>query len=97
MDRHPAVYILASRRNGTLYIGVTSDLVARIGQHRQHLVAGFTRAHGVQTLVWYEQHETMDSAITREKRLKKWNRAWKIHLIEQANPYWNDLWPDICG
>ncbi|MGO4222669.1 GIY-YIG nuclease family protein [Lysobacter sp. TAF61] len=97
MDRQPAVYILASRRNGTLYIGVTSDLVARIWQHRQHLVAGFTCAHGTTCLVWYEQHETMDSAITREKRLKKWNRAWKIRLIEQMNPYWNDLWQDICG
>ncbi|MFC3551512.1 GIY-YIG nuclease family protein [Lysobacter cavernae] len=97
MDRQPTVYMLASRRNGTLYIGVTSDVVARIWQHRQHLVAGFTQSHGVTLLVWYEQHETMETAIEREKRLKKWNRAWKIRLIEEMNPYWNDLWPDMCG
>jgi putative endonuclease len=87
----PCVYILASMRNGTLYIGVTSDLVARIHQHRGNQVEGFTSRYGVHILVWFEQHATMDAAITREKRLKKWNREWKIRLIEEANPQWRDL------
>jgi putative endonuclease len=89
--RHPATYILASSRNGTLYVGVTSDLVTRIEQHRAGAVAAFTRVHRVHRLVWYELHESMESAILREKRLKKWNRAWKVRLIEEMNPYWNDL------
>ncbi|AKC87876.1 GIY-YIG nuclease family protein [Pseudoxanthomonas suwonensis] len=97
MDKQPATYILANQRNGTLYIGVTSDLVGRIWQHREHFVPGFTDRHDVVHLVWYEIHETMESAILREKRLKKWNREWKIRLIEELNPYWNDLWPTICG
>jgi len=97
MDRQPAVYILASDRVGTLYIGVTSDLIARVWQHREHVVDGFTRKYGVSKLVWYEQHATMDSAITREKQLKKWNRAWKVRLIEERNVHWNDLWRDIVG
>lgn len=97
MEKQPATYILASRRNGTLYIGVTGDLVGRIWQHRNHVVSGFTYRHSITLLVWYELHETMDSAITREKRLKKWERAWKIRLIEATNPYWNDLWMDITG
>ncbi|QSX79709.1 GIY-YIG nuclease family protein [Agrilutibacter solisilvae] len=97
MERQPAVYVLANGRNGTLYIGVTSDLVARVWQHRNHVVDGFTKQHGIGALVWYELHATMDSAITREKRLKKWRRAWKIDLVEQTNPYWRDLWPDIVG
>lgn len=97
MDKQPATYILASRRNGTLYIGVTSDLIARIWQHRQHAVDGFSDRYGVTRLVWYQLHATMEAAITREKRLKKWNRAWKIRLIEESNPYWNDLWTDITG
>ena len=87
----PAVYMLASERNGTLYIGVTSDLIQRIWQHREGVVEGFTQQYAVKTLVWYEQHETMDSAITREKTLKKWNRDWKLRLIEERNPDWNDL------
>jgi putative endonuclease len=97
MDKQPATYLIASRRNGTLYMGVTSDLIARIWQHRNHVVPGFTRRHGVAQLVWYELHGTMDAAITREKRLKKWNRAWKIRLIEESNPYWRDLWDEITG
>ncbi|MBD9477552.1 GIY-YIG nuclease family protein [Pseudoxanthomonas sp. PXM02] len=97
MDKQPATYMLSSQRNGTLYIGVTSDLVGRIWQHRHHAVPGFSHRYGVTQLVWYELHETMDAAITREKRLKKWERAWKIRLIEQSNPYWNDLWHDIIG
>jgi putative endonuclease len=93
----PAVYILASERNGTLYIGVTSDLIQRIWQHREGVVEGFTQQYAVKTLVWYEQHETMESAITREKSLKKWNREWKLRLIEERNPDWDDLWFEITG
>jgi putative endonuclease len=93
--KQPAVYIMASSRNGTLYIGVTSDLVARAWQHREHVVDGFTKKHNVDHLVWYELHPTMESAIVREKRMKKWNRQWKIELIESNNPYWNDLWSSI--
>jgi putative endonuclease len=93
----PAVYLLASQRNGTLYIGVTSNLIQRIWQHREGLAEGFTKKYGVKTLVWYEQHATMESAIAREKALKKWNRAWKLKLIEQTNPQWRDLWPEING
>ena len=91
----PAVYILASQRNGTLYVGVTSDLVQRIYQHREHLVEGFTSRYNVTMLVWYELPPTMESAITREKQLKKWNRAWKLQLIEENNVSWRDLWFDI--
>ena len=97
MSRAPAVYLLASARRGTLYIGTTSDLIARVWQHRQHCVRGFTDRYDVDRLVWYEQHETMESAIVREKRLKKWNREWKIRLIEETNPEWRDLWPDIVA
>ena len=95
--KQPAVYILASRRNGTLYIGVTSDLVKRIWQHRNELAEGFTRDHGVHMLVYFEQHVSMEAAITRGKQLKKWNRAWKLRLIEETNPGWRDLWSDICA
>jgi putative endonuclease len=95
MDKQPAVYILASGRNGTLYTGVTSDLIARAWQHKLHLADGFTASYRVECLVWYELHGTMESAILREKRIKKWRRAWKIELIEAMNPYWNDLWDDI--
>lgn len=97
MDKQPAVCILASRRNGTLYTGVTSHLVQRVWQHRNHLTTGFTDRHDVVLLVWYELHESMDSAIHREKRIKKWHRDWKLRLIEQGNPYWRDLWHDILG
>jgi putative endonuclease len=88
----PAVYILTSARNGTLYIGVTSSIEDRISIHRQDLLNGFTRKYGVHILVYYEFHETMDAAIRREKQLKKWNRQWKLRLIEQMNPEWNDLY-----
>jgi putative endonuclease len=94
--KRPAVYILASCRNGTLYIGVTSNLPARVWQHRTDVVEGFTRKYAVHTLVYYEVHPTMTRAITREKQLKKWNRAWKLELIEQHNPEWKDLWGEIA-
>ena len=90
-DFQPCVYILESKRNGTLYTGVTSDLLGRIHQHRHGIVRGFSRKYGVKLLVWFEQHPTMGSAITREKRIKKWNRAWKLELIEASNPEWRDL------
>jgi putative endonuclease len=89
------VYLLASRRNGTLYVGVPSNLARRAWQHQEGFVNGFARDHAVKLLVWYEQHETADSAITREKQIKKWKREWKIELIEAENPYWNDLYPEI--
>ena len=97
MDREfaPTVYVLASRRNGTLYVGVTSDLVARIYKHRHGLLPGFTREYGVKMLVWFERHPTMEAAIQREKRIKKWNRSWKLELIESGNPHWRDLAEDF--
>lgn len=95
--KQPAVYILASCRNGTLYTGVTSDLVQRVWQHREHLAPGFSHEHNVTQLVYYELHDSMESAITREKQIKKWRRVWKLHLIESGNPYWRDLWSDISG
>ncbi len=91
IERRPCVYILASRRNGTLYIGVTSDLVRRVAQHRSKAVAGFVRDYGVYRLVFAEFHATMSDAILREKRIKKWRRAWKLELIESENPQWRDL------
>ncbi|SOD42107.1 GIY-YIG nuclease family protein [Nitrosovibrio sp. Nv4] len=95
MERNPAVYILASKRNGTLYICVTSDLVKRVWEHKNDLVEGFTRRYSVHTLVYFEMHHEMVEAIQREKQFKKWNRAWKIELIEKTNPLWRDLWQDI--
>lgn len=89
------MYILASQRNGTLYIGVTSNLVQRIWQHKNDRVEGFTKKYGVHGLVYFEFLDDMRSAITREKQLKKWNRAWKLALIEKQNPTWQDLWPTI--
>jgi len=83
MEKYPCVYLLASDRNGTLYCGVTSDLIARIWQHRNHSVEGPTHRYEVTRLVWYEQHPTMESAILREKRIKQWRRAWKLRLIEE--------------
>jgi len=94
-DFGPVVYLLASKRNGTLYTGVTSDLIGRIYKHRNGLLPGFTREYGVKRLVWFEQHATMESAIIREKRIKKWNRAWKLRLIEAENPVWRDLAEDL--
>jgi putative endonuclease len=95
MPRQPAVYILASKRNGTLYIGVTSNLQKRAWEHKNDLVKGFTKKYGVHRLVYFELYEDMISAIRREKQMKKWNRAWKLQLIERQNPRWNDLWQDI--
>jgi putative endonuclease len=94
-DFGPTVYLLASKRNGTLYVGVTSDLLGRIYQHRNGSIPGFTRDYGVNQLVWFEQHATMESAITREKRIKKWNRGWKLQLIEANNPDWRGLAEDL--
>ena len=96
-ERNFAVYILASRRNGTLYTGVTSDLVKRVRQHKEGFVDGFTKDYGVSLLVWFELHENAESAISREKQIKKWNRACKLRLIEQKNPYWNDLYESLIG
>jgi putative endonuclease len=91
MERQPCVYILASRKAGTLYIGVTSNLMQRLYQHREGIIDGFTRDHGVHRLVRYEMFEDMRSAIAREKQLKNWRREWKCNLIERDNPEWIDL------
>ena len=96
MTRQLAVYILASRRHGTIYVGVTIDLVNRVWEHKNNVVEGFTKKYGVHELVYFEMHADMAQAIQREKRIKKWNRAWKIELIEKENPDWNDLWPQIA-
>ncbi len=95
--KQPCVYILASRPRGTLYTGVTSDLCKRLSQHRMELVDGFTKKYRVKHLVWHEPHETMESAIQREKQIKKWNRKWKIELIMETNPDWIDLFEELCG
>jgi putative endonuclease len=97
MPKQPCVYILASKRNGTLYIGVTSDVLNRTSLHKQDLIEGFTKRYGVHLLVYYEMHLTMADAILREKRLEKWNRAWKIRLIESMNPEWKDLFDAFWG
>ena len=93
--KQPCVYILASKRHGTLYTGVTSDLVKRVWEHKNNFVAGFTKKYGVYLLVYFEQHENMDSAITREKQIKRWNRSWKIRVIEKQNPDWKDLYNEL--
>ena len=93
--KQPGVYLLSSKRNGTLYCGVTSDLIQRVWQHKNDLVEGFTKRYGVHSLVWYEIHETMESAIKREKAIKEWKRTWKLKLIEDMNPSWRDLYEDI--
>lgn len=92
-----AVYIMASRRNGTLYIGVTSDLPKRAYEHREGLIDGFASRYGCKLLVWFEQHQQMHTAITREKQLKLFRRAWKIALIEKNNPHWRDLFDDFIN
>ena len=89
------VYMLASAKNGTLYIGSTDDLVRRLWEHREGVLPGFTRKYEVKTLVWFEAHETRESALVRERQIKKWNRAWKLRLIERANPVWRDLAGDV--
>lgn len=95
MSKHPFVYMLASQRNGTLYIGVTADLIKRIHQHRTDATEGFTKKYQVHDLVWYEQHLEITRAILREKQLKKWVRSSKIRLIEANNPTWRDLYVDL--
>ncbi|MDD4963443.1 MAG: GIY-YIG nuclease family protein [Gallionella sp.] len=94
--KQPCVYLLVSQRNGTLYVGVTSNLVQRVWQHKEGLADGFTKRYGVKSLVWYEVHESMESAIAREKAIKEWQRAWKLSLIEKTNPDWADLYSSVC-
>ena len=91
------VYILASRKHGTLYIGVTNDLVRRVYQHKTHAARGFTSRYGIHLLVWFECYDDIRNAITREKELKEWRRAWKINLIERSNPEWADLYAGIAS
>jgi putative endonuclease len=93
--KQPCVYMLASKPGGTLYIGVTGNLVKRLREHKSEAAEGFTKKYGVHSLVWYEVHESMESAIMREKQMKKWNRSWKVRLIEEANSGWNDLYSSI--
>jgi len=97
MKKQFYVYILASKRNGTLYTGVTSDLIKRVWQHKHHMVEGFTKKYRVKKLVYYEVHDNTESAITREKQIKKWRRKWKLRLIEEKNPQWTDLYDEIVG
>jgi len=96
-EKSPAVYIVASRERGTLYIGVTGDLCSRVMHHRQGLVPGFTKRYRVSRLVWFEYFGSMQEAITREKQMKEWKRDWKIELIERNNPQWLDLFVECCG
>ena len=96
MEKLFAVYMMASRRRGTLYIGVTSHLPKRVWEHREGVVEGFTKCYGVRKLVWFEVHDNAESAITREKQLKEWRRAWKIDLIEERNPWWQDLYVTLA-
>jgi putative endonuclease len=95
MDRPSYVYMLASARYGTLYIGATTDLIRRVWQHREKVVPGFTNKYGVARLVWFEVHGDLREAALRERQLKKWNRAWKIALINKGNPLWDDLYPEL--
>ena len=97
MPKSYFVYILASKRNGTLYTGVTGDLPKRVWEHKNDLIEGFTKKYGVHMLVWFEEHNEIASAISREKQIKGWNRAWKIKLIEKENSGWNDLYERIIG
>ena len=91
----PCVYIMTNKRNGTLYTGVTSNLVQRVWQHKNNLVEGFTKRYGTHTLVWYETRDTMSEAIMREKRIKEWKRTWKLEMISAFNPDWIDLYDDL--
>jgi putative endonuclease len=95
--KHPCVYMLANHYRGTLYVGVTSDLRIRAWQHRTDAIPGFTSRYGIKTLVWFEEHPDMYSAIQREKRIKEWRRAWKVDLIERSNPEWRDLFPRVSS
>ena len=96
MTKEFYVYILASKRNGTLYTGITSNLTQRVWQHKNNAIEGFTQKYNVKMLVFYEVHDNVESAITREKQIKKWRRAWKLQLIENRNPQWADLYEEIC-
>ncbi len=96
-DFQPATYIMANRRNGTLYVGATSNLVQRVWQDREGVADGFTSKYGTKLLVWFELHATMEQTIARGKSLKKWNRVWKLELIDAANPDWHDRWAEITG
>ena len=89
------VYMMANRRNGTIYTGVSSDLIARVYAHREGLIEGFTKRHGCKLLVWFERHEDLQEARRRELQIKEWKRAWKIRLIEERNLEWNDLYPTL--
>ena len=95
--KQPCVYILASGWDGTLYVGVTSDLIKRVWEHKNDMIEGFTKTYRVHSLVWFEQHESMESAILREKAIKEWKRAWKVELIEESNPKWQDLYDTLLG
>jgi putative endonuclease len=95
--KQPCVYILASGWDGTLYVGVTSDLLKRVWEHKNDMIEGFTKTYRVHNLVWFEQHESMESAILREKAIKEWKRAWKVELIEESNPKWQDLYDTLLG
>ncbi len=97
MAKKPAVYILVSKKNGTLYIGVTSDLIKRVWEHKSNIADGFTKKYQVHILVYCELFKTMREAILREKQLKKWNRSWKIELVEEVNPNWRDLYEEIVA
>lgn len=97
MEKVGYVYMLASSRYGTLYVGVTSNLVQRVWQHREAVVDGFTKKYEVKRLVWFETHVGIVEAITREKQIKRWNRTWKVNLIQRTNPLWRDLFDEICG
>jgi putative endonuclease len=94
-EKTPSVYIVASKRNGTLYTGVTSNLPGRIWQHKNGAIEGFSKQHGCKILVWYEVHDSMESAVIREKQIKEWLRAWKLRLIEESNPDWDDLYDSL--
>src|SRR5437588_9043462 len=93
--KQPCIYILASHQRGTLYVGVTSDLIKRIIEHKERIIPGFTKRYEVSLLVWYEMHGTMESAIKREKQIKKWDRSWKVQLVEKTNSDWRDLFDEL--
>ena len=97
VEKRPCLYILASQRNGTLYVGVTSDLARRVYEHKEGAIEGFTKDYGVHNLVFYGFQETMNDALTRERRIKKWRRQWKLDLIEQSNAQWRDLYGDLAS
>jgi putative endonuclease len=96
MERQPAIYILTNRRDGVLYVGVTSNISARVWQHRNRMIDGFSLRYGLHRLVYFEMHASMYAAIVREKQIKGWKRAWKVALIEENNPEWRDLWETVC-